>query len=96
MAEIRRAPIAQADLIEIGWHIAQHDLAAALRFLDAVEDKLRMLSQHPEIGQLRPDLAPNVRSFVVGNYVLYYRPTSGGIELARVIHAARDLDALFP
>jgi toxin ParE1/3/4 len=47
------------------------------------------------MGQLRQDLAANLRSFSVGNYVILYRPTRTGIDVARVIHAARDIGALF-
>jgi len=95
MMRIRRAPRARADLAEISWHIAQANSTAAFQFLEAIDDKLRLLARHPEMGQLRPELAAEIRSFVVGSYVLYYRAAIGGIELARVIHAARDIDALF-
>jgi plasmid stabilization system protein ParE len=34
---------------------------------------------------------------VVNRYVLFYRPLTGavGIELVRVLHGARDVDAVF-
>jgi len=31
----------------------------------------------------------------VGNYVIFYRPARGGAEIARVIHAARDIELQF-
>jgi len=37
---------------------------------------------------------PNIRSFLVGNYVVFYRPIQDSIEVARVLHGARDIDAL--
>jgi toxin ParE1/3/4 len=47
------------------------------------------------MGQQRPELAANLRSYSVGNYVIFYRPVQKGIEIARVIHAARDIGAQF-
>jgi len=58
------------------------------------------------MGELRPDLAPQLRSFVIGNYVILYRPASQtsedvgiskdvGIEVARILHASRDIGSLF-
>ena len=35
--------------------------------------------------------AANLRSFSVGHYVVLYRPVQNGIEVARVIHSARDI-----
>jgi toxin ParE1/3/4 len=55
-----------------------------------------MLSSAPALGRPRPELGTNVRSFVADRYVLFYRPLSrgAGIQLARVLQGARDVDAL--
>src|SRR5687767_12240717 len=37
---------------------------------------------------------PDCRSFVAGRYVIYYRPASESVEIARVLHSARDLQSL--
>ena len=47
------------------------------------------------MGRPRGELAPRLRSFPVGPYVLFYRPTPNGIEVARVLHGARDIPSLF-
>ena len=49
----------------------------------------------PDMGRLREDLSAGLRSFSVGNYVIFYRPMKGGIEIARVLHGARDFPPLF-
>lgn len=47
-----------------------------------------LLGSQPLMGQSREDLAANLRSFSVGNYVILYRPAQSGIKVARVLHAA--------
>lgn len=40
-------------------------------------------------------LAPDVRSFPFGRYVIFYLPIDDGIDVVRVLHSARDIDAVF-
>jgi toxin ParE1/3/4 len=86
---------AQRDLDEIWDYIAQESVAAANRLIDTIVATCHRLASQPEMGRLRPELAPNLRSFPVRNYVTFYRPTQDGIEVARVLHGSRDIDALF-
>jgi len=46
-------------------------------------------------GRSRFDLSPELRGFPVGNYLVFYRPASDGIEIIRVLHGARDIPELF-
>ncbi len=96
MGAITRRPAAKADLIEIYRYIARdsHDRAAA--YLMRIEGKLGVLSNQPGIGAARLPGYPDVRAFPVGSHLLFYRPHSdgSGIELIRVMHAARDWQAL--
>jgi toxin ParE1/3/4 len=58
------------------------------------------------LGEVRPpgraaghrspanDLSPDLRSFVVGRYLIFDRPLSDGIEVVRVLHGARDVEAV--
>ena len=43
------------------------------------------------MGQQRDDLRPNLRSFTHGNYVAFFYPMAEGIEVAAVVHGARDV-----
>ncbi len=47
------------------------------------------------MGRSRAELAPDLRSFPVGNYMIFYHTLVDGIEIVRIISAARDVDALF-
>lgn len=95
MARVRQSRLAAADLLELWIHIAREDVAAADRLLDRIDGVCAKLAVSPALGRSREELAPGLRSFPVGRYVIFYRPAAGGIELARVLHGARDLDLLF-
>jgi toxin ParE1/3/4 len=95
MGLIIQSPDARNDLIEIWLYIAQENQAAANRLIASIEEKLNLLSDSPQMGQTREDLAPLIRSFPVSKYLLFYRPISDGIQLVRVIHGARDIQNLF-
>jgi toxin ParE1/3/4 len=95
MARARQSALAAADLLELWVHVAREDLAAADRLLDRIEEVCNALAASPQLGRSREELAPGLRSFPVGRYVIFYRLGRGGIEVARVLHGARDLDLLF-
>jgi toxin ParE1/3/4 len=47
------------------------------------------------MGRERKDLAPGLRSFPVTKYLIFYYCTEDIIEIVRVIHGARDIEAFF-
>jgi len=51
-----------------------------------------MLAANPLAGRTRDDLAPKIRSFPVGNYIIFYLPLSDGVEVVRVLHGRQDID----
>ncbi|MEA5619344.1 type II toxin-antitoxin system RelE/ParE family toxin [Cronbergia sp. UHCC 0137] len=95
MATIFQSPEAQNDLIEIWLYIHQNNETAADRMIDTINDKLILISKSPQMGKICEELAPSLRSFPVGKYLLLYRPVVDGIELVRVIHGAKDIQNLF-
>jgi toxin ParE1/3/4 len=62
--------------------------------MSLLREEFELLVRHPELGEQRSELSPDCRSFVAGRYVIYYRPTSESVELARVLHSAHDLRSL--
>jgi toxin ParE1/3/4 len=95
VAKVLRTPQAEADLIEIWTYAAQDSLIRADKLLDEIAEKSQTLAQSPLIGKARDELGPKIRSFPIGNYVLFYQPIEDGIEIIRVLHGARDIEALF-
>lgn len=95
MPEILRRPDAEADLDGIWLYIAQDSPTNANRLIDLIEDRCRLLAENPMMGRSRPELASDLRSFPVGNYIIFYIPLEDGIEVIRVIRGDRDIEALF-
>ena len=89
--EIVRRPQASLDLIEIWGFIAEDNEAAADRMLDRIEEVLRMLRDRPLAGRARPELAPKLRSFPIGSYIVFYLPLPNGIDLVRVRSGYMDI-----
>ncbi|MFQ5674157.1 MAG: type II toxin-antitoxin system RelE/ParE family toxin [Nitrospinales bacterium] len=90
MPEISKLPRAENDLLGIWLFIAEDSIKHADRFLSKIEKKCQALAAQPYMGQSREELAPGLRSFPVGDYVIFYRPTKRGIVIVRVLNAAMD------
>lgn len=77
-----------------GWDLADRFFAATLAAFDRI-------SEMPEIGRRRRFNNPvliNVRVWPVKGFDkhhIYYRPLGDRIEILRILHAARDVDAIF-
>jgi toxin ParE1/3/4 len=95
MARVIYSPGADADLLNIAAFIAHDKPDAALRWVQAIREKCDLIASHPEMGEERPGFGvPGCRSFSAGNYVIFFRSIDHGIEVARIIHASRDLRRL--
>lgn len=95
MAIILKKPLAEADLLDIWNFIANDRWEKADRLLEKIDSQLKILASNPGMGRKRDSLAPNLRSFPVGNYLIFYRPINEGIEVIRILHGARDIPSLF-
>jgi toxin ParE1/3/4 len=95
MSQYRVSGAAGADLEEIWLFIAEDDPDAADHFVRTIVSRFPTLASMPQMGRHREELSARLRSFPVGNYVIFYRPVNGGIEVVRVLHGARDFPPLF-
>jgi toxin ParE1/3/4 len=93
MPRIVRSPSSVLDYEEIWSYIAKDNRAAADRLIATLESKLELLATMPTMGKDESSFRPGLRSFPVGNILLFYREIADGIELARAIHGARDISA---
>jgi toxin ParE1/3/4 len=67
---------------------------AAQRVIERLFDAFSILSRQPLLGEGREDLGANVRAFVVRPYAVLYRPQANGVQIAQVVHSARDIHAI--
>ncbi len=95
MNSYRFSSDANTDIEGIALYIFDLNPVAADRFLDALDRTCELLAQHPLIACSRPELGENVRSFPVGNYLIFYVPRADGVDIARVIYGGRDLPSAF-
>lgn len=84
------APEALQDLAEIRGYIAEHNPTAAIRVVRRIVDLVStQLPQSPNSGRI--GRVAGTRELVVSKtpFVVPYRIGSDGIEVLRVLHAAR-------
>ena len=95
MNSFRLTNQAQSDIHESWSHIADNSPGAADHWAEVMYDKFMTIAQHPGMGREQSNISPNLRSFVVGNYIIFYRAVANGIEVVRVLHGARNIEELF-
>lgn len=98
--KVLRRPRAKQDLLEQALFIADDNLDAAERFLDAAEAAFARLLEMPEIGvarEYRNERFAGLRLWPISGFerhLIFYRPIEAGIEVVRVLDAARDVAAI--
>ena len=90
----RLSPLAQTELEEIADRIAEDSPGDARRFIERLTKKSERLGRRPMIGRARPELRPDLRSLPYGSFLILYRIIDDGVEIVRVIRAARYLEDL--
>ena len=95
MSRVSRRPHAEADILEIWGYIAEDSVVAADRWLDKLDEKFALWATQPMMGRARDELSPGIRSLAFGRYVVFFQPVPDGIDVVRVLHGSRDIDASF-
>ncbi len=91
MSLLKFTQLARADFLDIGDYIAKDNPIAAFDFVSRLQERCILLADHPGTGRKRGEIAPTIRSATEGEYVIFYRELTDGIEVMRVIHSKRDL-----
>jgi toxin ParE1/3/4 len=99
--QVVKRPHALQDLDEAAAYIqAQSGAQRAIRFLHAADSTFAQLAGMPGIGtryEPHEPLYAGLRFFPVARhrkYIVFYRPITGGIEVLRVLHGARDIQSI--
>lgn len=96
MGRVLRRPLAREDILGVWDYIAEiSGIEAADHWIEQLDVRLNLLATQPLMGRLRNELAPGLRSLPSGRHVVFYLPLHDGIEVVRLLHGARDIDAIF-
>lgn len=61
--------------------------------LDRIETRWQQSATYPFSGAPRDDIAPGILHIVVGDYLTLYRVGGDAIEILRVLHGHRKIEA---
>lgn len=94
-------PRARLDVEQCAHYLVDHgSVVVAMRFLECLEETCNLLLDRPGFGRQLPMSIPElvgVRSYRVqgfDSHLVFYLQREGGIEVLRVLHGARDLEAI--
>ncbi len=95
MSNYSFTPLARQDLFEIYDYIALNNFDAAEQLLKRFSQKFELLATMPFSGKSRIDLGENIRCVSEGRYLIFYEPNSMGIQILRILHGSRNIEAIF-
>ncbi|MBV8821820.1 MAG: type II toxin-antitoxin system RelE/ParE family toxin [Ktedonobacteraceae bacterium] len=95
MGSYRLNSKAEEDLLELWRYRAENSPTSATKFIRTLHQHFLLLAENAQLGQARPDIAPELRYFPVKRYLILYRQIPDDVEIMRVIHGSRDLGTLF-
>ncbi len=98
---VSRSNRAVADVIEAALHLEAQRTGLAERFITATERAFDSLAGTPGLGRVREFATARLlglRSWRIRgfeNWLVFYRVTDEAVEIVRVLHGSRDLEAAF-
>lgn len=66
------------DLENLCDYLAQNEPKAASRIFDSIRQCCKLLAQFPNMGKSYDRLAPDLRGFVIEDYIIFYYPRQDG------------------
>ena len=87
------APLALADLEEIGEFIVLDNPPRALSFVRELRAQCRKILDNALAFPAREDVAPGLRVLPYGQYVIFYRPMGSAVRIERILHGAPGVGA---
>jgi toxin ParE1/3/4 len=94
-ARIEWTPQALDDLDDIWLPIAKDNRRPADAVLDRIDAAERRLAEFPLTGVARDEIAPGLRLWPVGNYVVLHRADRSLVTIVRIVWGGRNLRSLF-
>jgi toxin ParE1/3/4 len=91
VARIELTVAAERDLIDIFLYGVEHfGLAQAERYAAALNDRIESAAENPSFGADYSFVRENVRRLEAVSHAIYYRVTTTGILVLRVLHGRMD------
>ncbi|MEM8642837.1 MAG: type II toxin-antitoxin system RelE/ParE family toxin [Cyanobacteria bacterium P01_G01_bin.54] len=100
MAKLIKRPQVIRDLIDLATYIAQGNLDSSDRFLRAADETFKQLGQMSGLGRVcyfESGRLQGMRQLAVKGfrkYLVFYRVVEDCVEIVRVLHGSRDLEAI--
>jgi toxin ParE1/3/4 len=93
----RLAPEVVTELDEIWYYIASESGSKDIadRLVTLITERFFLIAGHPHIGRRRDNLRAGLRSFPVGQYLIFYRVAEMDVVILHVAHGRRNLEMLF-
>ena len=94
----RLSLLSDSDLDDIWYYVASQsgNTDIADRLIGSITDRFFLLTRYPNLGRARDeDLRPGLRTFPVGEYVIFYRLEGEDVVILRVLRGSRNIAALF-
>jgi toxin ParE1/3/4 len=90
------SPEAKDDLREIREYLVGRGRRRLARYvLQEIRAAFRLLASRPEAGHLRQDLTPlPLKFWPVFSYPIVYDPAARPLDIVRVLHGRRDVEAI--
>ncbi len=87
--------LAVKDINKICEFIGKTNIKAASKLFDAIRQKCKLVSSVPNMGKDYSWIVPDLRGFIIDDYIVFYYPRVDGIDIVRVAYGKRDLKTLF-
>lgn len=94
MSAFRLTKSAKQDLRSIGrytqvtWGREQRN-----RYLKNLDASFHLLAEEPQRGKICDDIRPGYRKYHVGRHLIFYRQSTEGLEIIRILHDRMDVEA---
>ena len=82
-------PIDLADIADFS--VDQFGIEQARHYRDGLKICFQTLAETSRIGRNADELAPGLRRYAHQSHVVYYRMTSKGVHIVRVLHDSMDV-----
>lgn len=96
MLQIIRTPQAREDVLDIWDYIGVDNPAAADTVVRRLDEVVRLLADHPNIGTRQDRFRKGLRCLSADDYLIFYDQSEGRLRIIRILHGARRWEHLIP